>query len=35
MTTELSLIQVSLAEIMPGHVRFLVNMYETMKLQLK
>ena len=35
MTTEWSLIQASLAEIMPEHVRFLVNMYEIMKLQLK
>ena len=35
MTTELSLIQASLAESMPELVGFLVNMQEIMKLQLK
>ena len=35
MTTERSLIQASLAEIMPEHIGLWVNMYETIKLQLK
>ena len=34
MTTELSLIQASLAEIMPEYFGLPVNKYETMKLQL-
>ena len=34
MTTELSLIQASLAEIMPEHIGLPVNTYETLKLQL-
>ena len=35
MTPERSLIQASLAEIMPEHVGLWVNICETMKLQLK
>ena len=35
MITEWSLIQVSLAEIMPEHIGLRVNMYEIIMLQLK
>ena len=35
MTTEWSLIQASLAEIMPEHIGFWVNMYEIIMFQLK